>query len=148
MRYLVKVIIVIALFLIPVFYCSAKAEVVVIVHSASDLNKLTRRQVVDIYTGRMITTASGEKLLPLDHPVDSVVRKKFYAQLVGKSVAVVNAYWARLLFTGRALPPKELADNNSILKAIETRPNTIGYIDIEDINDNVKIVYTFQDHAQ
>ncbi len=148
MRYLVRVIFVVASFLIPVFYYHAKAEIVVIVNAKSDLKQLTRRQVVDIYTGRVTTAVNGNTLFPLDHPMNSVMREKFYAKLTGKSVSAVNAYWARLLFTGRALPPKELSDGVSVLKSIEMNINTIGYMHSGDVSEKVKVVYKLKDHAQ
>jgi len=148
MRYLARVIFVVASFLIPVFSYYAKAEIVVIVNAKSALKQLTRRQVVDIYTGRVTTVANGNALFPLDHPMNSVMRKNFYARLTGKSVSAVNAYWARLLFTGRALPPKELSDGISVLESIEMDMNAIGYMHSGDVSEKVKVVYKLKDHAQ
>ncbi len=148
MRYLVRLTIVIASLLISISFNHVGAEIVIIVNAKSDLQQLTRRQAIDIYTGRIIAAKNGGALLPLDHAMNSMMREQFYTQLLGKSVATVNAYWARLLFTGRAMPPKELSDSNSVLKIIEKNINTIGYIRKEDVSKKVKIVYKLQDHAQ
>ncbi len=148
MRYLVRLTIIIASLLISISFNHVRAEIVIIVNAKSDLQQLTRRQVIDIYTGRIFTAKNSGVVLPLDHAMNSMMREKFYTQLLGKSVAAVNAYWARLLFTGRAMPPKELSDSNSVLKIIEASINTIGYIHKKDVSKKVKIVYKLQDHAQ
>jgi ABC-type phosphate transport system substrate-binding protein len=59
---------------------------------------------------------------------------------VGKSVAEVNAYWAKLLFTGRASPPRSLTDSETVLQVVRENRNAIGYIESEYADDTVRVV--------
>jgi ABC-type phosphate transport system substrate-binding protein len=121
----------------------ANADIVVILNPSSGINELTRLQVVDIYMGRKVTMPNGKLFVPYGHPKNSTIRANFYKKLIGKSAASVNAYWARLIFTGRASPPKMVSDGIKMREIIENNPNTVGYININDLNDRVNVVFRF-----
>lgn len=118
----------------------AQAELVVVVHPSNPADSLSRREVVDLYMGRTQYFADGSLVLRLDQPPDSEARQDFYRGLVNKSVAEVNAYWAKLLFTGRASPPQVLRDSASVLGAVRSNVNAVGYLDSADVDDTVKVV--------
>jgi ABC-type phosphate transport system substrate-binding protein len=136
MRYLI-----VAVIQMLLIFAQARADIVVVVNSASELTELTQQQVIDIYMGRMQTVTNGGRVVPYDQPLDSEIRAAFYQHLTGKSVASVNAYWARLLFTGRAAPPKQVSDNMSIMNILAENLNAIGYIDEKDLDDRVSVVF-------
>ncbi|MEI6207446.1 MAG: hypothetical protein WCP20_11735 [Desulfuromonadales bacterium] len=117
------------------------AETVIIVHPDNPVTSLNREQVVDIYMGRKLNFPGGNTALPIDLPPDSEVRSDFYRKLVDKSIAQINAYWARLLFTGRATPPRVLSSDTSILKSVRENRDAIAYIASENLDAKVKVVY-------
>jgi len=119
---------------------SLRAEILVVVNEDNSVSELNSRQIVDLYMGRFQTFPDGEPAFPLDLPPDSVTRELFYRRLTDKSVAEVNAYWARLLFTGRATPPRVLADSLTVLKAVRENRGAIGYIDSAELGEGVKVV--------
>ena len=95
------------------------AEIVVITNPSSEITEMTRRQVVDIYMGRSLTALNGKRFQPYDNVASTATRETFYRQLIGKTLASVNAYWVGLLFAGRASPPRHVADSAAMLKIIE-----------------------------
>ena len=123
------------------FPASALAETVVIVHPDNPITSLTRDQVVDIYLGKKLNFPGANPAFPIDLPPDSPVRSDFYRKLVDKSVAQVNAYWARLLFTGRATPPKVLTSGKSVVKSVSENRDAIAYIGSEELDKRVKIIF-------
>jgi len=118
----------------------AQAELVVVVHPKNPADSLSRREVVDLYMGRTQYFSDGSLVIRLDQRPDSGEREEFYRDLVNKSVAEVNAYWARLLFTGRASPPQVVGDSEAVLKAVRHNTNAIGYMDSADVDASVKVV--------
>lgn len=128
------------LLLITLLASPLQAGVVVIVNAENTVNDFNQRQLVDLYMGRDLYFPNGQMALRLDQSPDSKVRKNFYANLVGKTIAQVNAYWARLLFTGRASPPQVIRNSKDVLKAIRNNSNAVGYIDEKDLEDGVRIV--------
>jgi len=121
-----------------------RADIVVIVNPRSNITALTHHQIIDIYMGRNPGLVNGQKFQPYDQAMDSLIRSDFYYGITGKPASAINAYWARLLFTGRASPPKSVADDSAILDIIEKNPMAIGYLDKRHLNDHVTVVYTIK----
>jgi ABC-type phosphate transport system substrate-binding protein len=119
-------------------------SVVVIVNPANVVKRLERHQVVDIYMGRLLTFPDGSSALPMDQLPESDERSEFYHKLVNKSVAQVNAYWARVLFTGRASPPRVIPDSSAVLRTVGNNDHAIGYIAENQVDDTVKVVFRFE----
>ncbi|WP_461422270.1 hypothetical protein [Ketobacter sp.] len=119
---------------------SVNAEIVVVVNSKSTVERFSSRELVDLYMGRNLYFPNGSLILRLDQAPESATRVQFYRGLVNKSVAEVNAYWAKLLFTGRATPPQTVESAAGVLQAVKSNLNAIGYVDINDLTDEVKVV--------
>lgn len=117
-----------------------RAEIVVVVNQDNPVVSFSRRELVDLFMGRTQYFSDGSLVLRLDQPPESATRSHFYRELVNKSVAEVNAYWAKLLFTGRASPPQVLDNSADMLKAIRANRNAIGYLDSTEVDASVKIV--------
>lgn len=131
-----------------VFLPDLYAATVVIVHPDNPVNELSRRQVVSIYLGKRNDFPNGGIALTIDQDSNSLIRQTFYKILVKKSVAQINAYWARLLFTGRATPPRLLTPTKIVIQTVAQNIDAIGYIDSNDLNERVKVVYTLKNDAQ
>jgi ABC-type phosphate transport system substrate-binding protein len=114
----------------------ANAEVVVVVHPSHAAASMSTEQVADVFLGK--STA----LSPVDQPESSAVRKEFYQKATGKDAAQVKALWTRLIFTGKATPPKEVASSADVKKAVAADPKAIGYIEKSAVDGSVKVVFT------
>ena len=45
-----------------------------------------------------------------------------------RSPAAVRNYWQQRIFTGRGVPPPELASEEAVIKYVTDHPNAIGYV--------------------
>lgn len=124
---------------------AAHAELVLVASPQSGIDRLTQDEVVNIYLGRYRRFASGLAAEPLDHPLDSEVRARFYRRLVGKSPAEINAYWARLVFSGKTRPPQVVANAEDMLRIVVTQPGTLAYVERAQADARVKIVFELGD---
>ena len=131
---------ILTLFLLLLMSMGAQADIVVVVNKQNNTPAMSHRELVDLFMGRNLYFADGSLAMRLDQAPDSVVRERFFRALVNKSVAEVNAYWARLLFTGRASPPNVVGDSQAVLKTVRSDVNAIGYIDRSDLDDTVRVV--------
>ncbi len=116
------------------------AELVVIVNSDCSVSHMDKNEVVDLYMGRYVAFPNGVSALPIDQPGDSKIREEFYALLTGKTVAQVNAYWARLIFSGRATPPRVMLNVEETLRVVRENKDAIAYLNREDIDETVKVI--------
>lgn len=118
------------------------AQIVVIVSAKSPLTSLTERDIADVYLGRTNQLPGGAEVVPVDREKDDAQRAEFYRLVAGKSLAQLRAYWSRLIFTGRGMPPRTAVDAQAIKKIVSTSPNAIGYIDRSELDSSVKAVLT------
>lgn len=125
------------LFLV-IFTPSAKAELVVIAHLKNNIDSLSAKQVQDIFLGRTHIFPNGRFALPIDQ--SSSLRAEFYQKLTARPVEQINAYWARILFTGQASPPQQLPDDEAVLQTVRDNEGAIGYIDKTRVNNTIRVL--------
>jgi ABC-type phosphate transport system substrate-binding protein len=129
-------------FVAPSFSQSGES-LVVVVNIKSTTESLSKKQLIDIYMGRFNKFPNGEVVKPVDLDSPSNHREKFYELLVGQSERKVNAYWSRLLFSGRATPPHKAESLNELISIIENDTSALAYIDATNVQKGMKIVYEF-----
>lgn len=129
--------------LIALVMCAlpARAELVVIVNAGSGVDALSREEVINIFMGRYRKLPDGVLAQPLDVDGETPERRAFYKKLIDKSLADINAYWARLIFSGRTLPPRALKNQAEVLDRVASDPAAIGYIERVNLNNRVRVVY-------
>jgi hypothetical protein len=114
---------------------------VVVTHSESAIGVLTREQVSRIFLGRLTLLPTGERVTVVE--VESL-RERFYQKLLGRNLAEVNAYWARLQFSGRTPPPLRLASNQDVLAAVLAERNVVTYVDADLLDPRAKVVFKLE----
>jgi ABC-type phosphate transport system substrate-binding protein len=119
---------------------SAHAEVVVIVNPKNPAASLTTEQVAALYLGNSTTFPDGSVAALADQPESTAIRGSFYQKATGRAAAQVKATWARLTFTGKGTPPKELKSDADVKAWVAAEPKAIGYIDSSAVDGSVKVV--------
>jgi ABC-type phosphate transport system substrate-binding protein len=112
----------------------ARADEIVVIGNPAAATPLTKEQAADLFLGK----SPGMKLI--DQPASAPIKAAFYQQVSGHDLSQVKATWSRLIFTGKAQPPKELADSAAVKKAVAADPKTIGYIEKSAVDGTVKVV--------
>jgi ABC-type phosphate transport system substrate-binding protein len=112
------------------------AEVVVVVNPKSAAGAMTNEQVAQFFLGK--STA----MTPIDQPESAPVRAEFYKKVTDKEPSQAKALWSKLVFTGKATLPKEVANSADVKKAVAADPKAIGYIDKSAVDATVKVVLT------
>lgn len=117
-------------------------ELVVVVNAASGVGRLSREQVLNIFLGRFRQFPSGLPAEPIDQPDDSPARAQFYRLLVDKEVAEINAYWARLVFSGRTPPPLKAERPGEVLRLLATKRGGIAYVERSQVDPRLTVVFS------
>ncbi|MDQ2042934.1 phosphate ABC transporter substrate-binding protein [Pseudoalteromonas sp. 20-92] len=120
---------------------SASAEVAVIVN-ASNTSNLDADTIKKIYLGKSKSFDNGTKVNPVNQNGNSVA-DEFNDKVVGKSSSQLNAYWSKLVFTGKGTPPEKLDNDQAVLDFVAANNDAIGYVDSAKVNDSVKVVGKF-----
>jgi ABC-type phosphate transport system substrate-binding protein len=119
---------------------AVNADVVVIVNPKNPAANLSAEQVAAIFLGTASTFPDGGGVTLTDQPEAAGIRGDFYQKATGRSVAQVKATWARLTFSGKGTPPKELKTDADVKAFVASDPKAIGYVDASAVDGSVKAV--------
>jgi len=117
------------------------ADWVVVANPKAGITRLTQDEVTNIYLGRYRRLASGLTAEPIDQPADSALRGRFYRQLVDKNLAEINAYWSRLVFSGKTRPPRVASSSEEALQRVLLHPDALAYVDRGTVDARVIVVF-------
>jgi ABC-type phosphate transport system substrate-binding protein len=118
----------------------AAADLVVVVSANSPITQLSDNEIADVFLGKLTRLPGGTALQPLDQAEGSSAREAFYAKFTGKSPAQVKAFWSKLIFTGRGRPPRSLANDAEVIRALHDNPGAIGYVERASIDASARVL--------
>ena len=121
-------VVVLAALWLSAFALPARADVFVVVPTASSVKSMTQKELVDLYMGRSRAFPDGTFALPFDLPRDDPGRAAFYRALTGMDLAQINSYWSRLMFSGQTLPPQPLPGEAAMADLVRRNPSAVGYV--------------------
>jgi ABC-type phosphate transport system substrate-binding protein len=113
---------------------TARAEVVVIVNAKHPAAALSAEQIANVYLGK------DGSFAPLDLPESAPLRGEFYKKIAGRDAAQLKAMWARLIFTGKAQPPKQVGSSAEAVQQVAGNDRAIAYVDKSAVDASVKAV--------
>ncbi len=120
---------------------SAFAGVTVIVNTGN-ANTIDQDEIKKIYLGKSKSFADGVKVNPVNQNGNSIT-DEFNDKVIGKSSSQLNAYWSKLVFTGKGTPPEKLDNDQAVINFVSSNADAIGYIDSSKVSDAVKVIATF-----
>ena len=121
------------------------AEWVLVANNKSGITRLTQDEVTHIYLGRYRRLDSGMTADPIDQPDDSPLKAHFYRRLVDKSLPEINAYWARLVFSGKTQPPRTARTSEEALQWVIRQPGALAYVERTKVDGRVMVVFEMTD---
>lgn len=131
-----------ALFALPLCLSGlAYAEVAVIVNPSAGVDAASKEEIARLFLGKT-TNIKGVALTAVDQAEGNATRNAFYQKVADKTASQLNAYWSRLIFTGKGQPPEPVADDSEVLQSVSEDAGTIGYVDASAVNGTVKVIFT------
>lgn len=118
---------------------AALADIVIVCGRASPIAQITREQAERLYLGRLAVTPEGAPVNLLDLPTGPV-RDQFYLRLTGKNPNQIRAYWSRLVFAGRAAPPREATSAAEVRDLVARYPDLVGYIPAAEVDGTLRVL--------
>jgi hypothetical protein len=120
---------------------AAAADWVLVANPKAGIARLSQDEVADIFLGRYRRLTSGVTAEPIDQSADSALRARFYRNLVDKNLAEINAYWARLVFSGNTRPPRVVANSEEALQWVARRAGALAYVERPKVDARVMVVF-------
>ncbi len=118
------------------------ADTVLIVNSSSDVSTLSASAAKKIFLGKKKTFPNGDLAEPVEQVEGSATRNQFNEKVLSKTDHQLKSYWSKLIFSGKATPPKQVSDDAGVKSWIAKSKNGIGYVDSSQLDNSVKVVLT------
>ena len=115
------------------------ADISVITNIDNNIDSISKQKIQEVFMGRSRSFPNGGFALPLDL---NTLRSDFYYKLTGRPVEQINAYWARIMFSGQASPPIMLPDEKTVISTVRENKSAIGYIESNHV-DTTKVRVLF-----
>lgn len=107
---------------------AAQSGYQVVVNSINPESSISKVELAKLLLKKKTSWTNGMKVSPVDQAASSSVREVFSRDVHGKSVPAIKAYWQKMIFSGRATPPTELASDNAVMNHIRNKSGGIGYV--------------------
>jgi ABC-type phosphate transport system substrate-binding protein len=118
---------------------SAQEGYVVIVNAANPVSSISRDELSRIFLEKTSTWKDGSRALPADLTAGSRVRARFSQEIHGKDTSAIKAYWQKMIFSGRGVPPAELASPAEVIAFVAANRGAVGYVGADaSLGENVK----------
>lgn len=110
------------------FFATCTQAQIIVIGNLAGIESLSATQVEDVFMGRMRSLSNGRVATPVDY---TALRAEFYGKLISRPIEQVDAYWARIIFTGLASAPVKLPNDDDVITTVAENIDAIGYIDQE-----------------
>jgi len=113
----------------------AIADIAVIANSNSSAS-VSQKDVKKIFLGKKTS------MTPVDQKDGNAIRDTFYQSVAKKDASQMKAYWSKMIFSGKAIPPEVSEDDAAVKAWVAKNPKGIGYIDSSSVDNSVKVLLT------
>ena len=103
---------------------------------------MDKEQVANLFLGKSSSYPDGSAAVPIEQTDNSTAHEEFHKNVTEKSASQLKSYWSKMIFSGKGSAPKEVANNNELLKLVAANPTMIGYVDKNALDKSVKVIFT------
>lgn len=125
--------------LLLLFTPYSAAGLFIVVSEQSQISVFEAADIADIYLGRTKVLDS----LYINQVIDrkGEVRRRFFESVAQMRESQVNAYWAKLKFSGSMQAPEQVESDSSVFEKLLANPQAIGYTSERPaVNSGIKVV--------
>jgi len=99
-----------------------------VVHPSNGAREVDRSFVAQAFLKKITHWPNGDTIEPVDLDQRSPVRRRWSDEVLNRSVEAVKSYWQQMIFSGRALPPPEVTNDQQVIDFVLHRAGGIGYV--------------------
>jgi ABC-type phosphate transport system substrate-binding protein len=97
-------------------------------HPSVPVTSLSRAAVSSLFLKKTEKWPNGIPAVPVDQAHDSPLRESFSRDIHERTVAMIDAFWQKQVFSGRATPPTTKGNDAGVLAFVRSVPGAVGYV--------------------
>jgi ABC-type phosphate transport system substrate-binding protein len=118
------------------------AEIAVITNKATPAASLSASQVRAIFLKKSTKFPNGSTAIPGDQNTNTTIYENFGKKLLKKKPNQLSAYWSKRIFSGKAVPPDVIGNDDDMMAWVAKTRGSVGYVDAHAVNQSVKVLLT------
>ena len=124
----------------------AHAEpIAVVVGAHSEIADVTLDTLRELYLRRRRVWPDGSRVIPVNLPADTDIRRRFSKRVLGRLPQDLSAYWDRQYFDG-IQPPVVLRTATAVCAYLATEPKAIGYVRHDEVDaSGCRVLFVLQE---
>ena len=115
----------------------------VVIGNNAGVDELSKSDVKKLFMGKKSKLENGQNAQIIELVDGSDGRLAFHDVATGRSESQLQSGWSRLVFSGKAEAPIQVADYSAVIGEVSGKKNAIGYIDDSALTGDVKVLFKF-----
>ncbi len=112
----------------------------VVIGNVAGVDSLTDSDVKKLFMGKKTKLDNGSTARIIELADGSAGRLAFHEVATGRSESQLQSAWSRLVFTGKAEAPVQVADYPGVIAEVTSNADAIGYVDESALTGDVKVL--------
>jgi len=100
----------------------------VIVNPKNPIIAIDRELLRNVFLKKRVVWSGGGTVRPIDLSTKLAVRERFGRSVLKKTPAQLKSYWTQQIFSGKGVPPPEVATAAEVVRYVLANPGAIGYV--------------------
>ena len=130
----------IILLITAMFFTVNASAAIVVIGNPAGVATLSNNDVKNFFMGKKTRLSNGEKVKIIELTDGAAGRIAFHELATGRSESQVQSAWSRLVFTGKAEAPMQVANDAAVIQAVSASANAIGYVDESAVTSDVTVL--------
>lgn len=106
-------------------------------------DKIDKKSLQKVFAMYIESWPDGKDVQIVDYKDDELDFKKDFYEFMEKPAFFYRRFWIKRQYSSNGLQPKIVRTKEEMLHFVSITPGAIGYVKIEDLTDDVKVLLTF-----
>ncbi len=101
-----------------------------VAHPSVPVASLSRSELSAVFLKKTNKWLDGTPIVPVEPEHDSSLRLSFCRAVHDKTVAMIDSFWQKQVFSGRSSPPLSKASDAEVIAYVRGTRGAIGYVSV------------------
>lgn len=112
----------------------------VVVHRSNPADSISAGRLQQLFMKTVTRWPGGSTIQPVELRGQPPARQEFARRVLGKSLPALKSHWNKLIYSGREVPPVEMASDEEIVAFVKANEGAIGVVSASAATAGTKVL--------